>query len=196
MLLTLRKKAGVTPRLKKCALLTNCIDYLGHDIKPGRLEVANHTTGAIRKRKVPTTDTELRSFLRLCNVFRWLVPGFARIASHLSKRVKTTQDKNLGPLNDQKLNALENFEEMLISLQILTLSKWEGQYRLDTDTCNSQVGCVLFQKQKDGKEPPIKYWSPTLRELEKNLETTHRECLAVVRAVILLWPYHEGTKFI
>lgn len=34
MFLTRLKEAGVAMRLKKCALTTNYIDYLGHVIKP------------------------------------------------------------------------------------------------------------------------------------------------------------------
>lgn len=63
MVLTLLKKADVMLKLKKRALFTNWIDYLGHVIKRGRLEVVSQSSGGICELEVPTTVTELRSFL-------------------------------------------------------------------------------------------------------------------------------------
>lgn len=53
-------EAGVALKLKKCACFTCGIHYVGHFIKPGRLESVNHTVDTIRKLDVPTTATELR----------------------------------------------------------------------------------------------------------------------------------------
>lgn len=63
MVLTLLREAGVVLKLKKFALFTNSVDYLGHVIRSGLLEIANHTTVAVGELKVPKTVTELRSFL-------------------------------------------------------------------------------------------------------------------------------------
>lgn len=67
---------------------------------------------------------------------------------------------------------------------------------MDTDARDRQVGCLLLQKQKDCTDQPIGYWSLRLSKPEKNLDTTHQECLAVVCAVLLLRPYFEGAKFV
>lgn len=61
--LTLLRNAGVTLKLRKCEFFTNSIDFLGHVIRPGQLEVSSHTVDVIRDLKPPTNFTELRSFL-------------------------------------------------------------------------------------------------------------------------------------
>lgn len=73
LVLQLLIDAGFTLKLKKCASFTNTIDYLNLVIRPGQLEVSNYTANAIRELNIPTTVTELRSFLNFCSVFRSFV---------------------------------------------------------------------------------------------------------------------------
>lgn len=78
-------KNGMTLKLKKSKLLADIIDYSGHVIRPGRLEHAEHTIDAVMKLKHRTTQTELRSFLILCNVCRRFVPTLVHIAAPANK---------------------------------------------------------------------------------------------------------------
>lgn len=50
---------GATLELKKCRLFSETIDYPEHDIRPGPVEIALLSTGAIRGAKEPTNITEL-----------------------------------------------------------------------------------------------------------------------------------------
>ena len=56
---------------------------------------------------------------------------------------------------------------------------------------------MLLQQQEDSKTwLPLGFWSRTLSSAEKNYDTTNKECLAVVWAVLSLRPYLEGTRFL
>jgi hypothetical protein len=65
-------KAGLSLKLIKCHFFKEAVDYLGHVIRPGKLAVAEKNTAALRNVPVPKTQTELRSFLGLFNVYRRL----------------------------------------------------------------------------------------------------------------------------
>lgn len=77
--------SGVTHKLKKCEFFGETIDCLGHNIQTVPLELAEHTTDATAKLERPNTRTILRCFVGLCNVFRWIVPIFTRLAVPLNK---------------------------------------------------------------------------------------------------------------
>ena len=79
---------------------------------------------------------------------------------------------------------------------MLALPRRDGQFVLDTDASDGQLGCCLLQKQPDGSLRPIGYWSKTLTPAEQNYSTSEKECLAVVWAVLKLRPYLEGHRFI
>lgn len=122
MLLQVFRDTGIVLKPLKCAFLTNRIDYLGLIICPGWLEVAIHTADIIHGRATSTTATEPGPSLVLCNVFRRLVPNFARIVSFLSRRLQKAQAEDLAFLEEDQLQALYTLKEKLISPLVLTLT--------------------------------------------------------------------------
>lgn len=80
----LLSRAGIPVRLKKCFFFADPIDYLSHLKMPGRLLISTKATDSIHKLQHPIDMTELESPLGLCNVFRRIVPNFARIAALLN----------------------------------------------------------------------------------------------------------------
>ena len=76
--------SDITLKPSKCSLFSQAVDYLGHRVTPGRFEVALKNTEPLKRCPYPTTQTDLRSFLGLCNVYRRFVPNFARGAEPLN----------------------------------------------------------------------------------------------------------------
>lgn len=89
--LTLVYDAGITLKLKKCEFFKNHTDYIDHATRRGHLQVSERTTDAIHGLEYPTTVTERRSILRLCNVFPRFVPNFTRIPALLSRKLRNGQ---------------------------------------------------------------------------------------------------------
>ena len=86
--LTALGKAGVTLKMKNCTSFSDKVEYLGHVIRPGRLEVDGTNTASLRNAKPPTSKTELRSFLGLCNVYRRCIQDFTKMAHQLNRLLK------------------------------------------------------------------------------------------------------------
>jgi hypothetical protein len=82
--LTLLENSGLSLKLAKCQFFKDTVNYLGHVIRPGRLGVAEKNTEALKSAPMPCTQTEFRSFLGLCNVYRQFVPRFGTIAAPLT----------------------------------------------------------------------------------------------------------------
>jgi RNase H-like domain found in reverse transcriptase len=79
-------------------------------------------------------------------------------------------------------------KERLINPPILLLPRAKGQYTLDTDVSQDQIGCCLFQEQGEMQLKPILYWSRSLTKAERNYSTSEKECFAIVWAFIHLRP--------
>lgn len=93
-------------------------------------------------------------------MFREVVPNFARVTSRLSRFLSKPLAKDIGAGEEDEFLALDGRKEKLISPLVLSLPGYNGQYTLDVDACNKQIGCVLLQEQKDQKESrPTRYWS-------------------------------------
>lgn len=70
--------------MRKCKFFSGTVDYLGHVVRPGRLKVAAKNTGSIAKATYPTTQTELRSFPGMCNVYHRFVRNFEHMVALLN----------------------------------------------------------------------------------------------------------------
>ena len=119
--LTILKEAGFSLKLKKCKFFAKSVDYLGHVIRPGRLEVATKNTEAVECFKELTTQTELRSFLGFCNVHRRFVLNFARNAVPLNTFLRTRCTTELPRFNEEQSAAFELRKNALLSPPILIL---------------------------------------------------------------------------
>jgi RNase H-like domain found in reverse transcriptase len=193
--LTLLGNAGLSLELKKCHFFSKTVDYLGHVIRPGRLGVAEQNTTALKTAPLTRTQTELRSFLGLCDVYRRFVPWFSAIAAPLNALLCKGMSPQLGSLPPAAVAAFTELRDRLLTPQVLALPRTAGRLWLDTDASDRQLGCYLLQDQPDGKPLPLGYWSRTLNSVEQNYSTTEKKCLAIVWAVTHLRPYLEGAEF-
>ena len=194
-ILAVLHKNGLTLKLKKCHFFQQSVDYLGHVVRPGLLQVAEKNVEAIRLARPPRAKTQLRSFLGLCNVYRRFVEKFAHIAAPLTELTKKEYDSELPPLNEKQLQAFETLKGKLISAPILKLPKANLPFMIDTDASDYQIGCTLLQQHEDGIRYPCGYWSRSLSSAERNYSAQERECLAIVWAISTLRPYLERTRF-
>ena len=71
----------------------------------------------------PRNVTELRSFLGLCNVYRWFVENFGRIASPLNKKLRKVEDPEFETLNEEEIASFEKLKEELASPPVLALPR-------------------------------------------------------------------------
>jgi hypothetical protein len=107
------------------------------------------------------TQTELRSFLGLCNVYRRFVPRFATIAAPLKALLGKGTPTQLSPLTPAQIDAFESLRTKLLSPPILALTRSAGRLWLDTDASDGQLGCCLLQEQPDVSTLPLGYCSTT-----------------------------------
>lgn len=125
-------EASVTIKLRKCKFVAKMIDYLCHFMRPGRLELPENTINVVKKLKHPTTQTELCSFLGLCNMYRRFVHNFPCLAAPLNKKLKQDQPKYFGLLNEKDIAAVALVKEASTGSPVLALPGSNEQYTLDT----------------------------------------------------------------
>lgn len=139
--------------------------------------------------------TEVRSFIRLCNVYRRFVKDFASITAQLNKELRKTEPDDF-VCSEEQLDSFNELKMKLTSPAVLTLQTADRQFVLDTDANADPLGGVLLQEQNDKSLRPFEYFSKTLTDAEKKYETAERECLAIIWAVLLLRSYLDRAHFI
>jgi len=189
-------KAGVTLKLRKCEFFQNSVRYLGHIIRPGRLEIDLARTKALLKAQHPENQSELRSFLGCFNVYRRFIRDYTKIAAPLFALLRKGQPVKIAQLSEEAIYAFDELIRAVTNPPVLALPRADLPYSIDTDASDYQLGVALFQHPTEGPRQPIGYWSRTLQGAERNYSTPEKECLAVVWACGVLRPYLQGAPFV
>jgi len=124
---------------------------------PAKIEAVNNWP-------VPTSLTEVRSFLGLASYYRRFVDLFAQKAIPLYRLAEKGRHFEW---MDECESTMQSLKEALMSSPAMALPKYEGIYVLDTDASNFRIGAVLSQNQ-DGEESVTAYASKALSRSERN----------------------------
>jgi len=108
-------RAGVSLKLKKSFFFRKSVDYLGHKIRPGKLDILESGTAALRKATFPKTQTQLKSNLGSCNVYRRFVKHFAKVAAPLTDLLRKGQPIQLNTPNQEQLESFNHLRDVLWS---------------------------------------------------------------------------------
>ena len=114
-------------------ILHEKVRYLGHVIQRGTLSIEKARTAALTQAKHPKKQTQLRSFLGLCNVYRRFVLNFSHIPAPLNKLLKKEQGFDLSPLDKDQSTAFTTLIKAVTTPPVQTLPKSELPYSIDTD---------------------------------------------------------------
>jgi len=158
--------------------------------------VHNKNVDALKHAKFPTTNTQLKSFLGMSNVYRRFVKDFAKRAKPLNALTKAEIPPDLPPPTDVAIAAFEDLRNALLCPPVLALPKANRKLVVDVDACADQVGCTHSQEEPGELLHPVGYWSRGLTAAEQNYSTSERECLGVLWAVLKLRHFLYEQQFL
>jgi transposase InsO family protein len=190
--LDLCRSTGFYVRLDKCEFLKSEVDYLGFRVGQDGVKAILKRTNQIRNAAVPTTKTELRSFLGVAGQLRKFVPAYAELTAPFTDLLKG-KAKGLEwlPQHDQ---AFEDLKLAITADSVLRAPIPGLPYIIETDASERGIGAVMKQLQ-DGEEVIVEYASKKFTPTEQRWNTTERELFAIKWAVDYWRDYVVLSKF-
>ena len=170
------KAAKLKLKPSKCHLFQKKVLYLGHVVSEDGVSTDPAKIEAVKDWPVPTTVTQVRSFIGTASYYRRFIQGFANTARPLHQLTKKSAKFQW---TDDCQTAFETLRDRLITAPILAYPDFTKDFILDTDASGFGMGAVLSQEH-DGVERVVAYGSKTLKPSEVNYCVTRRELLAVV----------------
>ena len=185
------KKAGLKLNSKKCRILCDEVEYLGHTVTPCGLRPNKSNVNAVKHFPVPTNIKQPRQFLGLTSHYRRFVPGYARIAFPLHA---LTRKGALFQWTADCEIAYESLKTKLVTAPLLCYPDFSKDFTLETDASRKGLSAILSQYQDDHKLHLVAYGSRSISSTEANYAITDLETLAVVWAVTHFRYYLYGHK--
>jgi len=187
LVLEILKKNKLYANKEKCQFFKTEVEFLGNIVGRGTIRMDPSKISTVTQWPTPSTVTEVRSFLGLCNHFRKFIKDFESIASPL---YTLTKGKKTAPLKSVWTTvhntAFQALKTALTSQPVLRHVNISEPFELVSDASLVGTGAVLLQEGQ-----PVAYTSKKFSSAEKNYTTTEQEMLGVVRA-LQDWRHYFG----
>ncbi|KAH9125839.1 hypothetical protein AeMF1_003623 [Aphanomyces euteiches] len=190
-LLTVLRDNGLYANLAKCMFGVEEIPVLGDFVGINGCRADPSKVKAIRDWPVPSTQTELRSWLGLATYLHKFSANFASLAQPLSALLAKdapwdwTQDCH---------DAFNAVKDSLVSAPVLALPDFSRPFSVVCDAPVKAIGCCLMQVGEDGRDRPVSYQSRQLQKAEKAYPVHDLELLAMKYALTKFRIYLLGSK--
>nr|ABB47285.1 retrotransposon protein, putative, Ty3-gypsy subclass [Oryza sativa Japonica Group] len=193
------RDARLFGNLEKCTFCIDRVSFLGYVVTPQGIEVDQAKVEAIHSWPVPTTITQVRSFLGVAGFYRRFVKDFSTIAAPLHELTKRNVTFTWAVA---QRNTFDTLKDKLTHAPLFQLPDFNKTFELECDASGIGLGGVLLQEGK-----PVAYFSEKLSGPSLNYSTYDKKLFALVQTLETwqhyLWPKefvirsdHESLKHI
>ena len=175
--------AGYTIRPDKTFIGVRSIEFLGHRIGGGTVKPDDSKTAQITKSEFPKDPASLQHWVGLVKYYSMHVERMALRLAPLQDRInsKSTQSPTAA-----ELNAFSEIKAELTdpARSTLLLPRMDRTMYLLCDAASTKgAGCILVQRDDEGRERPVAYWSRRWVGGEERWHPLLHECCCVHDAV-------------
>jgi hypothetical protein len=144
------REYGLTANKDKSSFFRKSVDYLGFTISQNSIKPMKSKVECIANWPVPTSASDIRSFLGLCNYYRRFVHNYTALADPL---LRMMVQKNFS-WNTDCDSSFNNLKRALSSECILSMPNFSQPFHVWPDASKIAVGGILSQSI-DGIHQPI-----------------------------------------
>ncbi|XP_073049512.1 uncharacterized protein [Primulina eburnea] len=143
--LQLLREKQLYAKLKKCEFWLEQVSFLGHIVSKDGIAVDPMKIEAIKQWPIPTTVSEVRSFLGLAGYYRRFIANFSKIALSLTN---LTRKAVKFEWTSECQHDFQVLKDKLTSAPILALPCGTEDFIVYTDVSKMGLGAVLMQPGK------------------------------------------------
>lgn len=172
--------ARLTVNLAKCEFAKAIVVYLVKVVGQGKVCAVQAKVSAVEEYPVPTTKKELQRFLGLVGYYRSFCKNFSTVVAPLTDLLKGNT-QFIWSSKCQK--AFENIKSVLCSSPVLAAPLMDRPFELQVDESDVGAGAVLLQKDMNGVERPVSFYSKKFNAFQLNYSVIEEETLALIWAL-------------
>lgn len=169
------RNAGLTVNLGKSRFSYKEVKYLGHIVGHGTIKPDPDKVSAIVDFPAPVSVRQVRRFIGMGGYYGKFIENYSSISSPLTDTIK----KGKFVFTAQALESFEKLKKSLVVEPVLVHPDFQKPFFIHCDASRFGVGACLMQKDCEGNDRAICFFSKKLNSAQKNYTVTELECLAV-----------------
>ena len=173
----LHVKMGMKLNLKKCKIIREEVEYLGHLVSKDSIRMVPSYVDRILDWPLPETGKQLRSFLGFTGYYRSFIREYGFLTAEMNKLKTQTQVE----WNEETTRKFENLKDCFKQSPVRGYPQYQNPepFVLDTDFSSTNMAAVLNQKQ-NGKEVFLGCVAKKCNQAESNYPPHKGELAAVI----------------
>jgi len=160
--------------LKKCALFTPEVTFLGYIVTEDGIKVDESKVEAIRSWPIPKSIYDVRAFHGLASFYRRFIRGFSTIMAPMTNVIKGTSFV----WTPKAQSSFEDIKSKLTQAPILALPCFRKSFEVKCDASSVGINRVLTQEGKF-----LAFFSEKLCNSRRKYSTYDKEFYAIVRCL-------------
>ncbi len=180
------RAANLTASISKSEFLLRSMTVLGYCLEDGVIKPSQKHIEAVLKIGPQSTKHGVRAIMGILNYHRTMIPSFAEITLCFTELLKKNQPERNIRWQQKHTDALDKIKQILTSKPILVPPKHDREYIIMADATQYTIAGILAQKDDDGVERNVAYFSRKLLPNEVNYSVLEKEALGIL-ASCLKW---------
>lgn len=165
---------------EKCQFDRIMVEFLGLIVGRDGISMDPVKVDGVRTWPIPTSVTQVRSFLGFANFYRRFIAGFSETARPLNDLTK--KDFKF-TWEDHQQKAFDKLKDIITSAPVLTFPDFQKPKMMECDASNFAYGAVLSQLEDDEKWHPVAFMSKSMTPAERNYDIHDKELLAIMASL-------------
>jgi len=154
-------------------LLGHIVSVDGVKIDPARVE-------AIQKLSIPRSKKDIQSFLGTINFIRRFIANFAELTKHITCMLRKESEVKW---TKEARDAFENIKKEIMTSPVLISPNFDKDFYIFSFASNDTIAAVLLQKNEDGHEKPVAFFSKVLRDAEIKYDPMEKQAYALIKSL-------------
>jgi hypothetical protein len=159
--------------MKEGKLLGHIVSAEGVRIDPSRVE-------AIQTLSLPRSRKEVQAFLGKINFLRRFISNFAEMVKHITAMLRKGNEVKW---TVEPRESFIQIKKALTEAPVLISPDYFKDFLIFSFASFDTVAAVLLQKNEEGREQPISFFSKALRDAEVWYEIMEKQAYALVKAL-------------
>ena len=186
-------KFGISLNPKKCTFVVTEGKLLGHLVGRDGVRIDPERVEAIDKIQRPKNVKGVQSFFGQINFLRRFVTNFAEISRPIARMMKKGVEIKW---DEEPCNSFVKIKQAIKDAPVLMTPDYSKPMHLFSFASFHTVAAVLLQKNKDGFQQPIAFFSKSLQAAELKYDINEKQAYALVKAIKAFRCYLMGATVI
>jgi hypothetical protein len=187
------RRYGLSLNPKKSHFAMQEGKLLGHIVFKDGIKIDPKRVEVIQTISIPRNVKEIQSFLGTIKFLRRFIPNFAEIVKLITGMLK--KDSRVNWTTEAKAS-FEHIKKVISEAPVLTSLDYLKDLLIFSFASQHTIAAVLLQKDDEGFECPIAFFSKSLRDAELNYDIIKKQAYAMVKALKAFKTYVLHSKII